>query len=68
MRRITINLAPGYLRKAGPYYDLPIAVAILAASGQVELSGKFAAGPKPLMSPAAGERGRLAEPLLPAPL
>jgi magnesium chelatase family protein len=38
MRRITINLAPGDLRKAGPYYDLPIAVAILAASGQVELA------------------------------
>src|SRR5205807_6191390 len=39
MRRTTLNLAPGDLRKAGPYYDLPIAVAVLAASGQVELDG-----------------------------
>src|SRR5579864_7677855 len=35
MRRITVNLAPADLRKAGPAYDLPIAIAILMASGQV---------------------------------
>ena len=35
MRRITANLAPADLRKAGPAYDLPIAVAILLSSGQV---------------------------------
>ena len=35
MRRITVNLAPADLRKAGPAYDLPIAVAILLASGQI---------------------------------
>ncbi len=35
MRRITVNLAPGDLRKAGPSYDLPIAVGILVSSGQV---------------------------------
>ncbi|HST90461.1 MAG TPA: YifB family Mg chelatase-like AAA ATPase [Ktedonobacterales bacterium] len=35
LRRITVNLAPADLRKAGPAYDLPIAVAILAASEQV---------------------------------
>ena len=35
MRRITVNLAPADLRKAGPAYDLPIAVAILLSSGQV---------------------------------
>lgn len=33
--RITISLAPGDLRKEGPAYDVPIAVGILAASGQV---------------------------------
>ena len=33
--RITVNLAPAYLRKIGPGFDLPLAVAILAASGQV---------------------------------
>jgi magnesium chelatase family protein len=35
MRRITVNLAPADLRKEGPAYDLPIAVAILMASEQI---------------------------------
>ena len=35
MRRITVNLAPADLRKAGPAYDLPIALALLISSGQV---------------------------------
>jgi magnesium chelatase family protein len=35
MRRITANLAPAYLRKAGPSFDLPLALGVLAASGQV---------------------------------
>jgi magnesium chelatase family protein len=34
-QRITVNLAPADLRKAGPAYDLPIAVGVLAASEQV---------------------------------
>jgi len=34
--RITINLAPADLKKEGPAYDLPIAVAILAASDQFD--------------------------------
>ncbi len=34
-RRITINLAPADLPKEGGRFDLPIAVGILAASGQV---------------------------------
>lgn len=33
--RTTINLAPGHLRKEGPFYDLPIALGILAATGQL---------------------------------
>ncbi len=33
--RIIVNLAPADLRKEGPAYDLPIAVGVLAASGQV---------------------------------
>lgn len=33
--RITINLAPADIRKAGPTYDLPIAIGILIASTQV---------------------------------
>jgi magnesium chelatase family protein len=34
-KRTTINLAPGDLRKDGPGFDLPIAVALLAAVEQV---------------------------------
>ncbi|MCX6363339.1 MAG: YifB family Mg chelatase-like AAA ATPase [Actinobacteria bacterium] len=33
-RRITINLAPADLRKEGPSFDLPIALAFLVATGQ----------------------------------
>ena len=33
--RITVNLAPAHLRKVGPGFDLPVAIAILAASGQL---------------------------------
>jgi magnesium chelatase family protein len=33
--RLTVNLAPGDLRKAGPAYDLPIALAVLAAQRRV---------------------------------
>ena len=36
MRRITVNLAPADLRKAGPAYNLPIALGILLSSEQVE--------------------------------
>ena len=35
--RTTINLAPGDLRKEGPFYDLPIALAIVAATQQSKL-------------------------------
>ena len=34
-RRVTVNLAPADLKKEGPSYDLPIAVAFLIASEQV---------------------------------
>lgn len=34
-RKIICNLAPGDIRKEGPWLDLPIAAALLAASGQV---------------------------------
>ena len=34
-RRITINLAPADLPKGGSRFDLPIAIGILAASGQI---------------------------------
>ena len=35
LRRITVNLAPADVRKEGPIYDLPIAAALLLASGQI---------------------------------
>src|SRR5918997_361960 len=34
-KRITVNLAPADLRKIGPGFDLPLAVALLVAGGQV---------------------------------
>ena len=34
-RRITVNLSPARPRKRGSHYDLPIALAVLAASGQI---------------------------------
>ncbi|OGJ64114.1 hypothetical protein A3C37_04335 [Candidatus Peribacteria bacterium RIFCSPHIGHO2_02_FULL_53_20] len=36
-RRITVNLAPASFRKAGPRYDLPIAVGLLIISGALEI-------------------------------
>ena len=45
--RITVNLAPADRRKAGSAYDLPLAVALLAASGVVpeeRVRGWFLAG------------------------
>src|SRR3989344_6580545 len=38
-KRITLNLAPADLPKDGTAYDLSMAVAILAASGQIEGDG-----------------------------
>ncbi len=35
LKKITVNLAPADTKKMGPLFDLPIAVGILAASGQV---------------------------------
>ena len=44
--RTTINLAPGNIRKEGPIYDLPIALAFLASSGQLKAPdlGEFLIG------------------------
>jgi magnesium chelatase family protein len=47
LRRITVNLAPASVRKEGSGFDLPIALAVLAASGQVRserLAGHAAVG------------------------
>jgi len=45
--KIVVNLAPGSLRKSGSGFDLPIALGILAASGQIPaegLAGKLIVG------------------------
>src|SRR4051794_40928464 len=35
LKRITVNLAPGGIRKGGAALDLPIAVGLLVAAGEV---------------------------------
>jgi magnesium chelatase family protein len=45
--RVTVNLAPADMRKEGSGYDLPLAVALLGASGMLDpasLAGVFLAG------------------------
>jgi len=37
VERITVNLAPADIRKEGPAFDLPIALGILVATGQVSI-------------------------------
>ena len=39
-RRITVNLAPADVRKEGPSFDLPIALAFLLATGQAREGGE----------------------------
>lgn len=34
-KRITVNLAPADLKKEGPSFDLPIAIGLMAATGQI---------------------------------
>jgi magnesium chelatase family protein len=36
LKRITVNLAPADLRKIGPGFDLPLAIALLVAAGQLD--------------------------------
>ena len=35
-QKVVINMAPADIRKEGSSYDLPIAIGIMAASGQIE--------------------------------
>lgn len=34
-KRVTVNLAPAHVKKAGPAYDLPIAIGVLISTGQL---------------------------------
>ena len=61
--RTTINLAPGHLRKEGPFYDLPIAIGILVATEQLEsgqLDDYLIAGELSLSGATRPVRGALA--------
>lgn len=62
-RRITVNLAPADLPKEGGRFDLPIALGILAASGQIDvaaLDGCEFVGELSLNGRLRGVRGALA--------
>src|SRR5215207_3297175 len=37
LKKVTVNLAPAEVRKEGAGYDVPIAVGVLAAAGEVPL-------------------------------
>src|SRR5574338_952486 len=61
-RRVTINLAPGDVRKDGTAYDLPIALGFLAATGQLDpdaLVGIVAIGERGLDGTLRPVRGAL---------
>lgn len=38
LTKMTVNLAPGDIRKEGPIYDLPISLGILASTGELDES------------------------------
>ena len=62
-KRLTVNLAPAHVRKAGPSFDLAIAVGLLAASGQVPeeaLAGHALCGELSLTGEIRPVRGALA--------
>ena len=62
--RITVNLAPADLRKIGPVFDLPLAVALLVAGEQVpdadDLAGCAVIGELALNGELRAVRGTLA--------
>lgn len=62
-RRITVNLAPADLHKAGPAFDLAIAAALLVASGQLDparIEGRALVGELSLDGGVRRVRGALA--------
>jgi magnesium chelatase family protein len=80
-RRVTVNLAPADIRKAGSSFDLPIALGVLAASGcvtrrqvddvlligELSLDGGIQAARGVLPIAAAARRERVPALLLPRP-
>lgn len=65
-KRITVNLSPADLPKEGSHYDLPIALALLAAMGVIDLEqiadyvavGELALDGRVLPSPGVLQIGR----------
>jgi magnesium chelatase family protein len=67
LKRIVVNLAPADLRKEGPSFDLPIALAILKASNQLkkaELGSFLVVGELSLTGEVKGVKGILSYALL----
>ena len=65
--RLTINLAPGDLRKEGAAFDLPIALSLLASTGQMKnhmLEDYLIAGELALSGATRHVRGGLAMAML----
>ncbi len=63
LKRITVNLAPADLRKIGPGFDLPLALAVLVAAGQLPadaIDGCAVAGELSLSGDVRAIRGTLA--------
>jgi magnesium chelatase family protein len=58
-RRVTVNLAPADLPKAGSAYDLPIALGVLAAAGDVSVGAVVALGELALDGSVRAARGGL---------
>src|SRR5919199_249468 len=56
-KKVIVNLAPANLRKEGPAFDLPIALAVLAASGAMPCDGLEDAGVVGELSLDGGLRG-----------
>jgi magnesium chelatase family protein len=56
-KKVIVNLAPANLRKEGPAFDLPIALAVLAASGVVPEEGLEKVGVVGELSLDGGLRG-----------
>jgi magnesium chelatase family protein len=63
LKRITVNLAPADLRKIGPGFDLPLAIALLVAGGELapdHVEGCVVCGELSLMGDVRAVRGALA--------
>jgi magnesium chelatase family protein len=63
VKRTVINLAPGHLRKEGALYDLPMAIGVLQATGQIhpgKLDEYLVAGELSLSGEARPVKGGLA--------